>query len=189
MIKNKIKAVIYRLTFLLRFLFFVVNGRVSYDLNSLVAPSSSFTIEKGAKFRCGKRFALLRNASLILRKNAYVIIGNHVSIGIGNFINIHEKLVIGNNVVLAQDVKIYDHDHDVKRFSIDDIKWRNNFITAPVQIGNNVWIGSNVVILKGTIIGDNSVVAAGSVLNGVYPPNSIIIQKRETTIININHEK
>ena len=41
--------------------------------------------------------------------------------------------------------------------------------TAPVEIGNNVWIGANCVILRGTKIGDNCVVAAGSVIKGRVP--------------------
>lgn len=45
--------------------------------------------------------------------------------------------------------------------------------TAPVKIGDNVWIGMNAVILKGVIIGDNSVVAAGAVVTKSIPANTI----------------
>lgn len=55
--------------------------------------------------------------------------------------------------------------------------------TAPIRIGNNVWIGANCVILRGTVIGDNSVVGAGTVLKGIYPPDSLIVQKRETQVL------
>ena len=44
-----------------------------------------------------------------------------------------------------------------------------------ITLGNNVWIGNSVIILKNVKIGDNSIVAAGSVvLKGIYPPNTII---------------
>ena len=46
--------------------------------------------------------------------------------------------------------------------------------TAPVKIGDNVWIGMNAVILKGVIIGDNSVVAAGAVVTKSIAPNTIV---------------
>lgn len=52
-----------------------------------------------------------------------------------------------------------------------------------MNIGKNCWIGANTVILRGTTIGDNSVIGAGCVLKGEYPAGAIIIQKRETTII------
>jgi len=46
--------------------------------------------------------------------------------------------------------------------------------TAPVKIGDNVWIGMNAVILKGVTIGENSVVAAGAVVTKSVEPNAIV---------------
>lgn len=59
----------------------------------------------------------------------------------------------------------------------------DSYVSSPVKIGNNCWIGGNVAILRGTVIGDNSVIAAGSVVSKEVPDNAIFIQKRETTII------
>ena len=41
-------------------------------------------------------------------------------------------------------------------------------------MGNNVWIGAKVTFLDGSFVDDNSIVAAGAVVNGIYPNNSII---------------
>ena len=46
--------------------------------------------------------------------------------------------------------------------------------SKPIYIGKNVWIGLNATILKGTIIGDNCIVSAGSIVKGEFPCNSII---------------
>jgi acetyltransferase-like isoleucine patch superfamily enzyme len=46
--------------------------------------------------------------------------------------------------------------------------------TAPVKIGDNVWIGMNAVILKGVNIGDNAVIAAGSVVSKSVAANTIV---------------
>jgi len=46
--------------------------------------------------------------------------------------------------------------------------------TAPVIIGDNVWIGMGAVILKGVTIGDNSVVAAGAIVTKSVPPNVVV---------------
>jgi maltose O-acetyltransferase len=45
----------------------------------------------------------------------------------------------------------------------------------PVVIGDNVWLGSRVMVLKGVTIGENSVVAAMSVVTKSIPPNSIAV--------------
>lgn len=54
---------------------------------------------------------------------------------------------------------------------------RNDFASfdydADVSIGNNVWLGARCIILKGVTIGDNSVIAAGSVVSGAIPENSL----------------
>ena len=61
-------------------------------------------------------------------------------------------------------------------------------IPKPIIIGNNVWIGLNSIILKGTIIGDNSIVAAASVVSGEFGANTIIMGNpaKEVRSININ---
>lgn len=90
-----------------------------------------------------------------------------------------ERISIGKNSALGPNVMIYDHDHDIHsgQFVHD-----SGFVTSPVVIGDNVWIGANSVILRGTRLGDGCVVGAGSVVKGDYPPGSVIIQKRSETV-------
>lgn len=58
-----------------------------------------------------------------------------------------------------------------------------------VSIGNNVWIGANTVILRDSIIGDNAVIAAGSVVKGNIPPNTVYYLKREENFKTYVHNK
>ena len=46
---------------------------------------------------------------------------------------------------------------------------------APIHIGNNVWIGANVVVLPGVTIGENSIIGAGSVVSARTPANVIAV--------------
>ena len=56
------------------------------------------------------------------------------------------------------------------------------------MIGNRVWIGANTVILRGTVIGDDCVIGAGSVVKGNVPANSVLVQKRDDEIIKIDRK-
>lgn len=112
--------------------------------------------------------------------------GGIVCIGEGTFLNngcmliSKENITIGNNTAIGPNVFIYDHDHHIDGITpVHD----SGFVTAPVIIGDNVWIGANTVILRGSIIGNGCVIGAGSVIKGEYPPDSVVIQKRENTVI------
>lgn len=119
-------------------------------------------------------------AKLRVRKNGKCSIANNVAIGSNCVIVCYDKITIGAKTQLAPNVQIYDHDHDFRaKGGLAAMKFK----TSSVEIGSNVWIGANAVILRGTKIGDNCVVAAGSVLKGEYPANSVIVQKHETTMI------
>ncbi len=93
-------------------------------------------------------------------------VGNHfvaISEGLGIF--------IGKNVLVGTHVEVYDSDfHAV---NVRD-RLRSDAKRAPVKIGSGVWIGNNVTILKGTEIGEHSVVAAGAVVAGKFPPNVVL---------------
>lgn len=145
---------------------------------SLVSPFSEITIS-GGKLSIGKAFKMRDGAKIRVRKSAECIIGNNVSVNSNNMIACHERVVIGDNVQLSPNVQIYDHDHDFRAAgSLAAMKYK----TSPIDIGNNVWIGANTVILRGTKIGDNCVVGAGCVLKGNFPANSVIVQKRQTSV-------
>ena len=84
--------------------------------------------------------------------------------------------MIGDNTIFGPNVVIYDNDHIIRDGKIID----NEFETEPVIIGANVWIGAGAIILKGAVIEDNCVIAAGSVVTRKVESNNIMIQKRVT---------
>ena len=101
---------------------------------------------------------------------------SHITIGDkcrmnGVYIHAHNNIVIGNNCVFAAGISIIDS-NGYELYSKDRTVGHDT--PKPIIIGNNVWVGLNAVILKDTTIGNNSVVAAGSVVKGHYPENSVI---------------
>lgn len=97
----------------------------------------------------------------------------------------HEKIMVGNNVQFEPNVMVYDHDHD---FRLHGCLNNKDFVTSPIEIGDNVWIGAGTIILRGTKIGNNCIVGAGSLLKGEYEENQVIVQKRETKQIKIGRK-
>ncbi|MBF0580413.1 acetyltransferase [Erysipelotrichaceae bacterium RD49] len=107
-----------------------------------------------------------------------LFIGNNCEIGDMTHIVAHEKVKIGNNVLIASKCFISDTNHGLYKGDVQDSPLippnQRKLVTAPVVIGNNVWIGENVVILAGTDIGDGCIIGANSVVSGKYEKNSII---------------
>lgn len=82
-----------------------------------------------------------------------------------------EGIEIGDNVLVGSSVTVLDSDfHEIDPSRRID----GNPKTGKVVIGDNAWIGDRVMILKGTAIGKNSVVAAGSVVSGEFPANVVV---------------
>ncbi len=146
---------------------------------SFMSLSSEITLDYGGRLKLGKKLRMREGAKIRVRKNAICEIGKNTSLNTGNIVVCREEIKIGNNVQLAPNVLIYDHDHDFRaEGGISAMRYK----TSPVHIGDNCWIGANTVILRGTTLGNNCVVGAGCVLKGEYPDNSVIIQKRETIV-------
>ena len=99
-----------------------------------------------------------------------VVIGNHTRIGIHN--TIIGPVTIGNHVNLAQGITVTALNHNFidTTLRIDE----QGISTNPVEIGDDVWIGANAVILPGVTIGRHVVVAAGAVVTKDVPDNCVV---------------
>lgn len=111
--------------------------------------------------------------------NHQIVIGANVQVGDYVHIAAVESVQLGDDVLLASRVYISDHDHG--SYSGAEVchpaekQISKKLISSPVKIGNNVWLGEGVCILKGVEIGENSIVGAQSVVTKSIPPNSIAV--------------
>ena len=115
----------------------------------------------------------------------FVDYGNNIYFGNNCEVNMNctflddNKIIIGDNALIAPNVQIYTAFHPTnasERFG--QIKEDGSFSfcktqTAPVIIGSNVWIGGGAIIMPGISIGDNVVIGAGSVVTKDIPSNKI----------------
>lgn len=125
-----------------------------------------------------ERIALLHEIFASVGENVWVeppitlARGKTVTIGNDCYINSNltlvddYKITIGNGVLISPNVTISVTGHPVH----PEIRQMYSF---PVIIGDRVWLGSNVVVLPGVTIGENSVIGAGSVVTKDIPPNVI----------------
>ena len=123
-------------------------------------------------FNTGKGFIVGYN-TFIYRTHGLpgkITIGNNVVIGNHCEIDYSGELIIEDNVVISDGVKIYTHDHDPYLYTH---KAENNVIPGRVVIKNNSWIGSGAIITANVEIGSFSVVGAGSVVTHSVPDEMI----------------
>ena len=81
---------------------------------------------------------------------------------------------IGNHVTITSGVEFVTHDGGVWVLRGLEAKYRNVNILGKITIGDNVFVGKNTIFMPGVSIGDNTIVAAGSVVTKSFPPNSVI---------------
>ncbi|TKT87649.1 acyltransferase [Dyadobacter frigoris] len=114
-----------------------------------------------------------------------ITIGNRCFIGEGSRIWSGNKISIGNDVLISHNVNIIDtnsHEMDhieraegfVHLINVGYPKGPVNINTAPIIIGNNVWINFNSIILKGVNIGDGAIIAAGSLVTKDVPAFTVV---------------
>jgi len=97
-----------------------------------------------------------------------IVIGDYALICPGVRISAATDISIGHSCMLAQGAFLTDADWHGLYDRSESVGQ-----TAPVKIGNNVWIGDSAIVCKGVTIGDNSIVGAGSVVVRDIPGNAI----------------
>ncbi len=148
--------------------------------NFCFGKSFSITLSSESKLYCEKNITFLNHCNITIPGKGVISLGNEIFFNHGCSITSLDQISIGNNCLFGENVKIYDHNHCFNNTSklIKD----QGYSIAPIKIGNNVWVGSNVTILKGVTIGDNSVIGAGCVITQNIPSNSIVKISQNITI-------
>ena len=120
------------------------------------------------RFSLGRR-SVVESYACINNAVGDVIIGDHTRIGL--HCTIIGPVNIGNHVNLAQGITVTALNHN---FADGEIRIDQQGVsTQPVSIGDDVWIGTNAVILPGVTIGKHVVIAAGAVVTKDIPDNSL----------------
>jgi acetyltransferase-like isoleucine patch superfamily enzyme len=123
------------------------------------------------------------NGVVLSTTSGQITLGSRVYINRRSILISRVSIAIGDGTIIGPHVMIFDNDHAYRK---PDLVRRGEFKTAPITIGKRVWVGANVVVLRGTEIGDDCVVAAGAVLRGKYPPNALIASRHMESVTPID---
>lgn len=124
------------------------------------------SMQDGARLIVNGNFSVLSGASISIQKGAKLELGSGY---INNDAKIacHSNITIGEDVAISENVVIRDSDNH-------KLLYEGYIETQPISIGNHVWIGIGVTILKGVTIGDGAVIAAGAVVTKDVPANTLV---------------
>lgn len=145
-----------------------LNGHLITNANCIKKNhrSSIIRLDKNATLTVDKTFSIYYDCDIIGFENSVIELGSGF-LNSNVKIRCKDRITIGNNVAISHDVTIMDSDSH-------GVQYEGYEMTKPIVIGDNVWIGSRSIIMKGVHIGDGAIVAAGSVVRKDVPSNSIV---------------
>ena len=155
----------------------VILGKILYmTLGTLLPDSSKGKLYKKIRSifgkmivsKCGKNVNFGRKAKF----SHNITLGNNS--GIGNKSFLQGTISIGDNVMMADEVKIFTINHTTSRIDVPMCE-QGTQEERPVTIGSDVWIGSNVIILPGVKVGNGVIIGAGAVVRKDIPDYAVVI--------------
>lgn len=128
-------------------------------------------VVKGGRMHLADDVVVEANARLLA--SGELVVGERGFIGQGAIIVACDRISIGSDALIAEYVTIRDQDHGIAQSGVPYN--RQKLQTSPIQIGDNVWLGSKVAVVSGTRIADGCVVGANSVVTRDLPPGSVCV--------------
>lgn len=149
----------------------LLHPRVTFGARCDVRSGARFLVARGASATFGAECVL--DHGFVVESRGRLEVGPRTVFGHHCTVAADQMVSIGRNCLVAEMVSIHDHDH---AFASTDIAILDQGrATAPVRIGDNVWIGAKATITKGVTIGSNSVIGAHAVVTGDLPENCIAV--------------
>lgn len=128
-----------------------------------------YALAKKLLVNCGDRVAI--------HNRCYFGNGSRLSVGdrtrLGKNARLNGRISIGEDVMMGPDVVIMATSHEYKDENTP-MNQQGEAAERPIKIGDDVWIGTRVIILPGVCIGEHSIIGAGSVVTKTFPKKSII---------------
>lgn len=124
-----------------------------------------------AGFSFGKNVYLGDFCVLDIPPKAKLSMGSNSYLSVGVFLAANESVILGDYALVAEYCSIRDHDHGI---ALGDYVFNQENVISPVRLGNDVWVGRGVAVLRGADIEDKAIVGANSVVKGKVPFGTIV---------------
>ncbi len=150
----------------------IVFGKsITIDKHCLLDGFSSEKIILGDGVKIGA-FSKLTSTSHFSKYGKGLKMGNNSAAGDFTHFGASGGIEIGNDVIMGSYISFHSENHN---FTDTSKLIREQGVTSKgIKLGNNIWVGAKVTFLDGCVVGDNSVVAAGAVVNGIFSDNVVI---------------
>lgn len=143
-----------------------IGAKIEFGRNVILMSSSRFCLASAlyapCKFKC-------------IYPSAKILIGDDVSLNGASIVCRSTKITIGARTMIGPNVAIMDSSFHY----LWPLNARNTYSTVeldqPIEVGEDVWIGAQVIVLPGSKIGSGSVIGAGSIVIGEIPSNSLAV--------------
>ena len=146
------------------FLFFLKNkirfgSKINLSVFNSIDGKIRIRVDGPSKIVIGRDFMARGPVYLDTLNRGEITIGKKVFFNHNCAVTSMESITIGDGCMFGNNLVIVDHNHKIKNGD-------NEYECKPIRIGNKVWIGANCTILPGTIIEDNAIIGANSVVKG-----------------------
>lgn len=137
-----------------------IGGETGISLRRIFYRASGAKLGKGVLIR----------ENVVIYRPYNLHLGDNSELGVGTVVSAVKKIKIGKNVGIGPYCAVYDNNHKMPKSASED-----NLVSKEITVGDGSWIGTHSVILMGSNIGKNVTVAAGSIVNGKIPDNSVVL--------------
>lgn len=153
------------------------NGKIAFatskssimiGIYTTVATPTVITLMNNAQLIVGQSVKINRGCKIVVHDSGILKINDNTYFNENARVHCRKMISVGRNCAIAWNTNILDTDIHAIQYSKD-----NTNVDKNIQIGNNVWVGANSTILKGSTIEDNCIIGANSLVKGYLKGNNI----------------
>lgn len=172
----------YRTNFLKRYLIYRYRHSAEIHSSVRIGTDTHFNVNSKGRLVIGEDVVFRYNCQVLVYGGGNVHIGRNVFMNNFCSVNCLGLISIGENTILGEAVRFYDHNHRYETSDSSVQVKRGEFNVGQIVIGKNCWIGSNVTILNNVVIGDNVIIGANNLIYESIPANTVVKANTSYTI-------